>query len=248
MKIEFVREIGKTRVIIDDKHECTSWNAVFINTFVETDKDILNYLKEQYGSDFIESSPYIKDLIPNIKFDQVKSPELFWEMMIESRYILKCIDDDYKKLTRNDSSKVFYVNDQDIRITLSSNTNILKNKLNDKDYFIEILKTKNYNYYINDQNIIINHNGDVNLESLESIPENVHFKNNGYVDLKLLETIPPNTRFYIKERLDISSVKHVGANVFFNINKGDVIHTTKPTLAENIEFNSNSIIINKTIL
>jgi hypothetical protein len=119
---------------------------------------------------------------------------------------------------------------------------------NKTDEFIKILESKKYNYYIRDGNIIINHDGPVDLSSLRYIPENVYFHNVGYIDLRLLEIIPTNTRFYIDEQLNIYSVESIGENVVFDIAKGDLICTNKSISPEDMRFNKyHKLIHNKLI-
>ena len=61
--------------------------------------------------------------------------------------------------------------------------------------FIKILKSKNYSYNIENNNIIIDHKEWVDLESLTSLLPNTQFNNEGFVELNSLTSLPPNTQF-----------------------------------------------------
>lgn len=49
--------------------------------------------------------------------------------------------------------------------------------------FESILKNKNYSYKAEKRYIVVNHQGDVCLSGLTTLPENAKFENRGYVDL-----------------------------------------------------------------
>ena len=61
--------------------------------------------------------------------------------------------------------------------------------------FIKVLKEKRYSYEIDEDKIVVTHEGYVYLNSLTSLPPGVVFKNGGDVGLYSLTSIPPGVVF-----------------------------------------------------
>ena len=64
-----------------------------------------------------------------------------------------------------------------------------------REEFIKVLEEKGYPYEIEGNKIVVTCDGDVDLESLETLSPGVEFRNNGYVFLNSLKTLPPGVEF-----------------------------------------------------
>jgi len=64
-----------------------------------------------------------------------------------------------------------------------------------QEEFIEILDGEDYSYEIEGDKIMVTNEGNVDLDSLTSLPPGVEFKNKGYVDLESLTSISPDVKF-----------------------------------------------------
>ena len=90
-----------------------------------------------------------------------------------------------------------------------------------QEEFIEVLDKERYPYEIEGDNIVVTHEGDVNLESLKSLPPGVEFKNKGYVRLRDLKSLPPGVEFKNGWYVLLNSLTSISPGVEFR-NKGDV--------------------------
>jgi len=75
-----------------------------------------------------------------------------------------------------------------------------------REEFIQILDSKRYSYRQEENNIVVNRLGDVNLHSLTTIPEGIVFSNGGDVSLSSLTTLPEGTVFSNKGRVHLESL------------------------------------------
>jgi len=64
-----------------------------------------------------------------------------------------------------------------------------------REEFIQVLEKKGYSYRIDGETLIVDHDGDVWLMGLTSLPENVEFKNEGNVSLPSLKSLPAGVQF-----------------------------------------------------
>ena len=104
-----------------------------------------------------------------------------------------------------------------------------------QDEFIKVLKKKGYSYELEGDNIVVTHEGDVNLESLKSLPPGVEFKNGGGVDLESLTSIPPGVEFRNEGGVDLESLTSLPTGVEFS-NGGSVALNSLTSLPTGVEF------------
>ena len=90
-----------------------------------------------------------------------------------------------------------------------------------REEFIEILDKEGYSYEIEGDKIVVTHEGDVNLNSLTSLPPGVEFNNRGSVLLYSLKTLPLGVEFNNEEEIFLDSVTSLPPGVEFK-NGGDV--------------------------
>jgi hypothetical protein len=90
-----------------------------------------------------------------------------------------------------------------------------------QEEFIEELKKRGYSYEMEGDEILVTHQGDVRLHSLESLPPGVQFQNQGSVSLHSLESLPPGVRFQNRGNVWLNSLKRVPPGVQFQ-NQGYV--------------------------
>jgi len=64
-----------------------------------------------------------------------------------------------------------------------------------QEEFISILDKKRYSYEIEGDQIVVTDDGNVDLESLTSLPPGVKFENEGDVYLSSLTSLPPGVEF-----------------------------------------------------
>ena len=111
-----------------------------------------------------------------------------------------------------------------------------------REEFIQILKKKKYSYEIEGDKIVVTHDNDVNLGSLETIPSGVEFKNEGYVSLYSLQTLPPGVEFKNGGSVDLYSLKTIPPGVEFK-NGGSVwLHLLK-TIPPGVEFKNEGNVV-----
>jgi len=91
-----------------------------------------------------------------------------------------------------------------------------------QEAFISILDKKGYSYEIEGDRIVVTHEGDVDLESLKSLPSGVNFRNIGYVDLESLESLHPNLEFRNEGDVFLKSITSIPRGVVFRNVWGDV--------------------------
>ena len=87
--------------------------------------------------------------------------------------------------------------------------------------FIEVLDEKGYSYKIKGDSIVVTHKGEVNLESITSLPPVLKFKNRGYVSLKSLTSLHPGVWFVNGGSVFLESTTSLSPGVEFN-NRGMV--------------------------
>ena len=111
-----------------------------------------------------------------------------------------------------------------------------------QEEFEQLLKKEGYSFKRAGGEILVTHQGDVDLgflkslppgvvfqnqgnvwlTRLQSLPPGVRFENQGSVDLDSLETLPPGVRFQNQGRVWLSSLKRVPPGVRFQ-NQGNVL-------------------------
>ena len=90
-----------------------------------------------------------------------------------------------------------------------------------QEEFIEELKKRSYSYEIEGDEIVVTHQGNVWLESFESLPSGVRFENQGYVYLPSLKSLPPGVVFENQGDVRLPSLKSLPPGVQFQ-NRGNV--------------------------
>jgi hypothetical protein len=105
---------------------------------------------------------------------------------------------------------------------------ILKNTKDQKDVDLNSLETLPESTKFENQ-------GYVNLRSLKILPENTKFENKGDVDLNSLETLPESTKFENQGYVNLNSLETLPENTKFE-NQGDVDLRSLETLPENTKF------------
>jgi hypothetical protein len=93
-----------------------------------------------------------------------------------------------------------------------------------QEEFIKILDKKGYSYKIEGDRIVVTYEGNVDLESLTSLPPSVVFKNGGAVDLEGPTSLPPGVVFKNRGNVYLSSLTSISPGVKFENegNEGDV--------------------------
>jgi hypothetical protein len=84
-----------------------------------------------------------------------------------------------------------------------------------QEEFIEELKKRSYSYEMEGDEILVTHQGWVNLHSLESLPPGVRFQNQGSVRLDSLESLPPGFRFENQGWVNLNSLESLPPGVRF---------------------------------
>jgi len=88
-----------------------------------------------------------------------------------------------------------------------------------QEEFIEVLDMKDYRYKIVDDNLIVTHEGAyIDLDEIETFPDNIIFNNRGDIWLKSLRSIPKSVKFMNKgdvslERLTGDFFDQFGGNI-----------------------------------
>lgn len=92
-----------------------------------------------------------------------------------------------------------------------------------REEFLKILEKNNYSYVIESDNSIVITvvNTGINLNELETMPENVVFENQGSVHLYSLGSLPEGTIFRNAENVYIKHFKNIHPTVRF-YNKSDL--------------------------
>jgi hypothetical protein len=87
--------------------------------------------------------------------------------------------------------------------------------------FIKKLDREGYSYEIEGDKLVVTHEGDVNLQSLKSLPPGVEFKNKGDVWLNALKSLPPGVVFSNEGSVRLHSLTSIPPGVEFS-NEGHV--------------------------
>jgi hypothetical protein len=104
-----------------------------------------------------------------------------------------------------------------------------------QEEFIEELKKRSYSYEMEGDEILVTHQGWVNLPSLESLPPGVRFENRGWVNLSSLKSLPPGVRFENQGDVGLRSLKSLPPGVRFE-NQGDVNLSSLESLPSGVRF------------
>jgi len=99
----------------------------------------------------------------------------------------------------------------------------------------ELLERKRYKFDQTDDGLTVTYNGNVDLRSLTTLPENTKFENHGNVDLRSLTTLPENTKFENHGYVNLRSLTTLPENTKFE-NHGNVYLESLTTLPENTKF------------
>jgi len=87
--------------------------------------------------------------------------------------------------------------------------------------FVQVLKKFGYSFERAGDEILVTHQGDVGLRSLESLPPGVRFQNQGDVWLYSLKSLPSGVRFQNRGNVWLDSLESLPPGVRFQ-NRGDV--------------------------
>ena len=93
-----------------------------------------------------------------------------------------------------------------------------------QEEFIEVLDEKGYSYKIEGDNLVVTSGdlyGNVDLQSLTSLPPGVEFRNGGFVALEALTSLPPGVEFKNGGHVYLQSLTSIPPVVEFR-NKGSV--------------------------
>ena len=90
-----------------------------------------------------------------------------------------------------------------------------------QEEFIRELKKRGYSYEMEGDEILVTHQGWVNLHSLESLPPGVRFENQGYVILDSLKILTSDVRFQNQGGVWLHSLESLPPGVRFQ-NQRDV--------------------------
>jgi hypothetical protein len=75
-----------------------------------------------------------------------------------------------------------------------------------QEEFVQVLKKFGYSFRRVGDEILVTHQGSVNLSSLERVPPDVQFQNQGWVSLDSLKSLPPGVRFENQRDVWLSSL------------------------------------------
>ena len=110
-----------------------------------------------------------------------------------------------------------------------------------QEKFIKVLNKEGYSYKIEGDKIIVTSGdlyGDVDLQSLTSLPPGVVFKNKGDVDLQSLTSLPPGVKFNNRGHVDLQSLS----------SKGSVNLRSLTSLPPDVEFKNGDDVYLKSII
>jgi hypothetical protein len=96
-----------------------------------------------------------------------------------------------------------------------------------QEEFVQVLKKGEYSFRRAGDEIVVTHQGDVRLDSLESLPPGVQFQNRGNVWLDSLESLPPGVRFENKGDVYLHSLESLPPGVQFQNQGGVWLHSLK---------------------
>ena len=104
-----------------------------------------------------------------------------------------------------------------------------------REEFIEALDRRGYSYEMEGDNIVITHNGNLNLFPLKTLLPGVRFENEWNAYLNSLETIPPGVGFKNGGDVFLNSLKTLPRGVVFE-NESCVYLESLKTLPPSVEF------------
>jgi len=104
-----------------------------------------------------------------------------------------------------------------------------------QEEFVQELKKGGYSFRRVGDEILVTHQGDVNLSSLESLPPGVRFENKGDVGLPSLESLPPDVRFQNQGYVNLPSLESLPPDVRFQ-NQGGVWLRSLKSLPPGVRF------------
>jgi hypothetical protein len=106
-----------------------------------------------------------------------------------------------------------------------------------REEFKEILEDKGYSYKEEGNKIIVNDIGNVDLGSLQTLPEVITFSNGGSVYLESLQTLPEGITFSNDVDVHLGSLKTIPQGITFS-NRGFVDLRSLQTIPQGIVFSN----------
>jgi len=104
-----------------------------------------------------------------------------------------------------------------------------------REDFISVLEEKRYSYQEEGERIIVDHEGDVWLDGLNSLPDNIEFINDGYVWLPSLKSLPADVQFNNGGWVSLNNLTSLPADVQFR-NRGHVLLPSFTSLPDGVQF------------
>jgi len=104
-----------------------------------------------------------------------------------------------------------------------------------KKDFIQLLKDNGYKYYKKNSEIIITHQGNVDLRSCTTLPDGIKFENQGSVYLESCTTLPDGIKFENQGNVYLESCTTLPDGIKFE-NQGNVDLRSCTTLPDGIKF------------
>jgi hypothetical protein len=104
-----------------------------------------------------------------------------------------------------------------------------------QEEFVQVLKKEKYSFRRAGDEIVVTHQGNVWLGSLESLPPGVRFENQGFVNLPSLKSLPPGVRFENQGHVYLSSLEILPPGVQFQ-NQGGVNLSSLESLPSGVRF------------
>jgi hypothetical protein len=104
-----------------------------------------------------------------------------------------------------------------------------------QEEFIKVLEEEGYSYEIEGDKLVVTHRGDVDLESLKSLPPGVEFRNEGAVSLGSLTSLPPGVEFMNGGYVFLYDLTSLPPGVEFR-NTGDVDFKSLTSIPPGVEF------------
>jgi len=135
-----------------------------------------------------------------------------------------------------------YLND-DFTLYIFKNQNKLSWQVETNEFYEleRLLNNKHYSYHLEGNTFIIDHEGNVDLYSLTSLPNNIQFNNRGFVNLASLLSLPDNIQFNNEGNVYLNSLTSLPNNIQFN-NRGNVYLYSLTSLSDNIQFNNEGFV------
>ena len=104
-----------------------------------------------------------------------------------------------------------------------------------KKELTQLLSELKYSYKMSGDKIIVTSKGQVNLQSLTSLPPDVEFRNGGGVYFNSLTSLPPGVEFRNGENVGFGSLTSLPPSVEFR-NRGDVELKYLTSIPPGVEF------------